>query len=189
MPSAFPRALCPPIRTACPISCSGGSPGVPDAALAPLLAGLRVEQAHRPLQIIRSGLQPLSSSLVHILTGHRDTIRTVAVTGDSSQAVTDGDDRAVIVWDLAAGTALRTLTGHRRPVAAVAVSRDGSTAVTGGEDGAVIVWDLAAGGGHRRRQPGGHRRRGRDRMDLAAGTALHTLTGHRSPVRAVAGDR
>ena len=48
--------------------------GVQDAALAPLLARLRAEQAHRPLQIIRSGLQQPSGSLVHILTGHRDTI-------------------------------------------------------------------------------------------------------------------
>ena len=87
----------------------------------------------------------------------------MAVTGDGSRAVTGGEDGAVIVWDLAAGTALHTLTGHRgQQVAAVAVTGDGSRAVTGGYDGTAIVWDLAAG------------------------TALQTLTGHRRAVAAVA---
>ena len=170
--------------------------GVPDAALAPLLARLRAEQAHRPLQIIRSGLQPPSGSLVHILTGHRDTIWAVAVTGDGSRAVTGGNDGTVIVWDLAAGTALHALTGHQDTVRAVAVSGDGTRAVTGGDDGGVIVWDLAAGtalrtltgqrvvaaaavtGDGSRAVTGGE-----DGAvivwDLAAGTALRTLTGHR----------
>jgi WD40 repeat protein len=170
--------------------------GVPDAALAPLLARLRAEQAHRPLQIIRSGLQQPSGSLVHILTGHRDTIWAVAVSGDGSRAVTGGYGGAVIVWDLAAGTALHTLVGHRDTVRAVAVSGDGTLAVTGGDDGAMIVWDLAAGtplytltgqrvvaaaaltGDGSRAVTGGE-----DGVvvvwDLAAGTPLHTLVGHR----------
>jgi len=170
--------------------------GVPDAALAPLLARLRAEQAHRPLQIIRSGLQPPSGSLVHILTGHRDPIWAVAVTDDGSRAVTGGHGGAVIVWDLAAGTALHTLAGHRDTVRAVAVSGDGTRAVTGGDDGAVIVWDLAAGTALRTltgqcvvaavavTSDGSRAVTGGEDgavivWDLAAGTALRTLTGHR----------
>jgi WD40 repeat protein len=118
--------------------------GIQDATLAPLLARLQAEQAHRPLQIIRSGLQQPSGSLVHILTGHRDPIWAVAVTGDGTLAVTGGGGGAVIVWDLATGTALHALTGHRDTVRAVAVTGDGSQAVTGGDDGA-IAWDLTTG--------------------------------------------
>jgi WD40 repeat protein len=178
--------------------------GVPDAALAPLLARLRAEQAHRPLRIIRSGLQPPSGSLVHILTGRRDPIWAVAVTGDGTRAVTGGHGGAVIVWDLAAGTALHTLTGHQDTVRAVAVSGDGSRAVTGGYDGTAIVWDLAAGTplhtltGHKAivravavSRDGSRAVTGGEDgavivWDLAAGTPLHTLTGHHDRVRAVA---
>ena len=86
--------------------------GVQDATLAPLLTRLLAEQADRPLQIIRSGLQQPSGSLVHILTGHRDPIWAVAVSGDGTRAVTAaaaGHDHV----DLATGTALHALTGHR----------------------------------------------------------------------------
>ena len=172
--------------------------GVQDAVLAPLLARLRAEQAHRPLQIIRSGLQPPSGSLVHILTGHRDPIWAVAVAGDGSLAVTGGGDGAVIVWDLATGTPRHTLVGHQETVRAVAVTGDGSLAVTGGDDGAVMVWDLATGTarhtltGHRGQQVAAVAvtsdgslavTSGDDGAvmvwDLATGTARHTLTGHR----------
>jgi WD40 repeat protein len=127
-----------------------------DAILVPLLARLRAEQAHRPLQIIRSGLQPASGSLVHVLTGHQDKVKAVAVTGDGTRAVTTSDDETAIVWDLAAGTVLHTLTGHPGQVWAVAVTGDGTWAVTTSTDGTVIVWDLASG------------------------TPLHTLTRHQS---------
>ncbi len=115
--------------------------GVRDAALAPLLARLRAEQAHRPLQIIRSGLQQASGSLVHILVGHRDPIWAVAVTGDGNLAVSGGDDGAAIVWDLTTGT------GAAHP--------DRPPASAG-----------RCGGSHGRRRPGSHRRlrRGRDRV-------------------------
>jgi WD40 repeat protein len=69
-----------------------------------------------------------------------------AVTGDGSRAVTGGGDGdgAVIVWDLATGTALYTLTLHRSAVRAVAVTGDGARAVSSSW-GRVVVWDLATG--------------------------------------------
>jgi WD40 repeat protein len=181
--------------------------GRPDAALAPLLTRLRAEQANRPLQIIRSGLQPPSGSLVHIMAGHRDPIWAVAVTSDGSRAVTGSADHTAIVWDVGTGTALRTLVGHRDTIRGVAVAADGSRAVTVGDDGVIIVWDVGSGTalhtltGHRAvaavavTQDGSRAVTGGGDgavtvWDLATGTALHTLTGPHDTVMtvAVAGD-
>ena len=71
----------------------------------------------------------------HTLTGHRETVMAVAVTGDGIRAVTGGYDGTAIVWDLGAGTALHTPRRPAAPVRAVAVSGDGGRAVTGGYDG------------------------------------------------------
>jgi WD40 repeat protein len=68
----------------------------------------------------------------------------VAVTGDGSRAVSGGYDGAVIVWDLATGTAVHTLTLHRSAVRGVAVTGDGTRAVTSSW-GRTVVWDLATG--------------------------------------------
>jgi hypothetical protein len=169
--------------------------GVQDAGLAPLLARLRAEQAHRPLQIIRSGLQQPSGSMAQILAGHQDPIWAVAVTGDGSLAVTGSEDGTAVVWDVVTGKPMHTLTGHHGRVGAVAVNSDGSQAVTGGGDGTAMVWDLAtgtvlrvlpiqhmlaavavSGDGSRAVTGGGDGTA--IAWDLATGTALHTLTGH-----------
>jgi WD40 repeat protein len=135
--------------------------GAEDPALTPLLARLRAEEADRPLEIIRSGLQPASGSLTHVLVGHQDTIQAVAVTPDGTRAVTASSDGTAIVWDLATGARIHTFS-HRDTVSAVAVIRDGTRAVTASADNSAIVWDLATG------------------------ARLHILTGHRESVRAVA---
>lgn len=83
--------------------------------------------------------------MVHILPGHRAAIWTVAVSGDGRRAVTGGDDRTVIVWDLATGTALHAPDVAQDTIRAVAVNGDGSLAVIGGGNAAAVVWDLISG--------------------------------------------
>jgi WD40 repeat protein len=175
-----------------------------EPALAPLVARLRAEQANRPIQIIRSGLQPASTPLINVLSGHQGQVRAVAVTRDSTRVVTAGFDATAIVWDLATGTVLHTLTGHAGELTTVAVTADGTRAVTGGRDRTAIVWDLATGAalhaltGHQDwvthvavTLDGAWAVTVSDDgtaivWDLATGTALHTLTGHRNSVNAVA---
>ncbi len=55
------------------------------------------------------------------------------------------EDRAVVLWDTAAGRPVRTLAGHLSPVQSVAFSPDGQRLVSGATDGAVILWDVEAG--------------------------------------------
>ncbi|WP_377273112.1 AAA family ATPase [Peterkaempfera sp. SMS 1(5)a] len=150
---------------------------------------------------------------LHTLTGHTDWVRAVAAVtppGGTPLAVTAGQDRNAIVWDLTTGRRLHTLTGHTGDVRAVAVlTLPGGTsvAVTGGQDRTAIVWDLTTGRqlrtltGHTGgiltvaavTPPGGTPLAvtgGQDRSaivwDLTTGRRLHTLTGHTGDVRAVA---
>ena len=174
-----------------------------DPVLGPLLDRVQNEQRRRPLQIIRSGLQRPSGSLLYVLTGHRGRVVTVALTGDGTRAITGSDDGTAIVWDLGTGTALRTLTGHERPVNAVAVTGDGAWVVTGSDDQTAIVWNLASG--ERRYTLVGHKewvtavavtRDGAKAItvspgraivwDLANGEQLHTLVGQWLKIAAVA---
>ncbi len=60
-------------------------------------------------------------------------------------AVSASDDRSLIVWDLASGTALHRLAGHEAKVVALAVSHDGRLVASAGWDRRIGLWDLASG--------------------------------------------
>ena len=101
-----------------------------------------------------------SGKVLQTLSGHRDTVRAVAVTGQ--RVVSGSYDDTLKVWDLESGKVLQTLSGHRDAVWAVAVTPDGQRAVSGSLDNTLKVWDLESG------------------------IELQTLSGHRGPVYAVA---
>jgi WD40 repeat protein len=54
-----------------------------------------------------------------------------------------GEDKRVIVWDVAAAAAGDTLDGHARQITGVEISPDGGTLYSSGFDSRVVVWDLA----------------------------------------------
>lgn len=95
------------------------------------------------------------------LEGHQAAANSVAFVG-AGKAVSGGDDYAVIIWDLNAGTALKRLEGHQGKVLSVKVSPDGKWIASAG-------WDRRAG-----------------LWDLASGELRHWLSGHRSSVNDVA---
>jgi hypothetical protein len=91
--------------------------------------------------------------LVRQLTGgHREAINCVAFSPDGRWAVTGGDDRAVVLWDVEAGTGkpFPADKGHRHGVTSVAFLTVGPekklSVVSAGRDNALIVWQLSADG-------------------------------------------
>jgi serine/threonine protein kinase len=78
--------------------------------------------------------------------GHqRPAVPSVAVSPDGRQALSGGEDKVIILWDLTTGREVRRFEGHEGRVMAVAFAPDGRRAVSGGEDKVLRLWDVASG--------------------------------------------
>jgi WD40 repeat protein len=99
------------------------------------------------------------------LSGHADTVWSVALSTDGQVLVSGSEDNTIKLWNLATRQASRTLTGHTDSVRSVSLSLDGQTLVSGSGDATIKLWDVQTG-------------------ELS-----RTLEGHSSPVWSVALDR
>jgi len=142
--------------------------------------------------------------LLFTLTGHKEAIRTVAVTADGRRAVSGSDDGTVRVWDLERGVEDRVLGGHSDWVRAIALLRHGSRVASTGDDGTICLWDFDSGNLVKSVEVPGQRPRalavlpdgicalvaGEGRavalVDLEKGKVVRALRGHAAAVNAVA---
>jgi WD40 repeat protein len=79
------------------------------------------------------------------LSGHADSVLTVAFSPDGSRIASGSDDGLVKVWDSQSRAEVLTLPGHTAGVTVVAFSSDGDRLASGSADGNVRVWDLVRG--------------------------------------------
>jgi len=134
----------------------------------------------------------------------KKSVKTLAVSPDSSLLASGGDDNNVIIWDLKTGRRIRTIPAHTAAVNAIAFSKDGKTLASGSDDKTVRLWNARTGS--RLRTLSGHAggvnaiALSRDGKTLASGSEDKTLrlwnlgtgevrriiTGHRGAVNAVA---
>jgi len=81
-----------------------------------------------------------------ILRGHRGGVLALATSDDGTRVLTGGLDGTVRLFDLADGELLDTLMGHSSWVQSVRFLGEGATqALTGGSDGRILRWDLTSG--------------------------------------------
>ncbi len=124
---------------------------------------------------------------------------------DGKQVATGGyDGDTALVWDVSAGSELRTLSGHSGHILRIAWSPDGKQLATGSDDNTAKVWSVRTGKelctlkGHAgrilsvawsldgKRLATGSNDNTAKVWDAKSGEELRALKGHRGSVRAIA---
>lgn len=126
-----------------------------------VLAAAGADRTLRIWTLKSKGDLELEVKLAHSLTGHKDTVLTLALSADAKLAITGSRDGVVKLWDVSAGKETASAQDHSGPVHMVVLSPDGKTMASGGGDRVLIIRD-------------------------AAGKKLHTLKDQPGPVRALA---
>lgn len=72
-----------------------------------------------------------------------DKVNTIAISPDSSWAVTAGDGNSLQVWNLTKAVKQTKWHGHLQPVTQVLMTSDGKQIISGSKDETIRIWDAA----------------------------------------------
>jgi WD40 repeat protein/serine/threonine protein kinase len=89
--------------------------------------------------------EEVSSALHKSLTGHSDTVWTVALSPDGNTVIGGSYDQTIMLWDFKTGERIRTLSGHSDAIRSVATSPDGKILASGSSDATIKLWDMETG--------------------------------------------
>jgi len=77
--------------------------------------------------------------------GHSQAVHSVAFSSDGEYALSGGQDKSVILWEVETGNLIHTFTGHEKAVRSVAISPDGQQVLSGSSDRTLKLWDVTTG--------------------------------------------
>jgi len=76
------------------------------------------------------------------LSGHTDSVETLAFHPHELKLASGGADRTVQLWETSTGAAMQVFTGHQRRVTAVSFAPDGRSLLSGSYDKSARLWNL-----------------------------------------------
>jgi hypothetical protein len=81
----------------------------------------------------------------HRLGGHTGGVRALAFSGDSTQLYAAAQDGTLHVWDVRAGTSVRSWQASEAELTEVVAHPNGARVVTVDQQGELVVWEVASG--------------------------------------------
>ena len=82
-------------------------------------------------------------NLIHVLTGHSDTVTSVAFTPDGKWIASGSDDQTIRIWNAETGDLVRVLKGHGDVLRGVVFSPLGGKLASASWDKTVRIWDYS----------------------------------------------
>ena len=89
-------------------------------------------------------LSAVTGSRIAVLSGHTDTVLSLAFSTDGISLVSGSSDKTIKLWDMQTGGVVKTFQGHTGCVLSVSISGDCTKIISGSDDRSTCLWGIQA---------------------------------------------